>query len=932
MASLKRKHDDIEDEPTTTAEPKVEEGEEIVVVRDEAEVSDHDEDVEDDEDGEGSEEGLEPIPAYAANMEPFPDHPAYDQSTGQIYATLLRLLNQVDQLTDGESSEKTDIKPIKDDVSRTRAMLDRAPFKIALAGNIGAGKSSLVNALLNIPGIAKNVVIGQSCTAVATEYQKAFPNQQSKYQAVVRYRHGSEIEEFLAPKIQANLIFHFKTSPEDEAEDPESYDELRLQAQTCEKVLLALFATMPDFRTPAEIKNTLRKCFTTLEECQPVLLAIFVRWCEEMMQAIGADDTGRHCNHFEAPSVKALHNNLDPYISASDAFAGAPQLWPLVKNVAVGIKDIKILHYVTLVDLPGLSDTCQVRANACFDALRECDALWIVDDIERIVASWRVHSLRQRYRDRFARSITIVGTCIDVVQSMEGVIDLLSKEGYDMANLTDLYKRYTKNERTKEKLERISLRQRLSDKQQDDLRRLQASCGLLGRRVFAEVVALRNDSLRKQLTKKHGQLPIFFVSSEHYEIVSQRVLRTQKTLLSITESGIPDLRSYALSSVADSIWEHLAQCIQGPYKRFLIGLSMWANIKPTHVPETLEKHSRDLQKDFTGAVAKLRKNLKDDIENQLRLPLGGRVQSFSKKMETLPDKCSSWHVSALQAFVRRKGKSGGTMKQKGNWNKELLKVVKVDFDNAWKNMLSSAGTNTGPFKKEIDCLVEKLISLVRESPVLFGIDEQRTKALAEAIKSSIHLQITGFRLKHHVENLNIAIAALDDLDSNHMVRALNATLYWPSKLDSGAGWRARFCDRFKALLNPGCDRNPFRQWVDGTSADVDRNNATRTAKLETALKEAGIDIIDQFRRLSIANNVNNPAGYRTRKQVRDFLPEAQAMFADVNATMARLKRSYQKGPSSSTSPFEVPLRLVQAEEPEEKQQRNPMQRLIAFWR
>jgi len=926
MASRKRKHGDLEDASTKDSEPKIEE-DEIVVVSDEGELSDNGEDS---DIGEDSDDPIELEPAYDANVEPFPDHPAYDQLASQVHATLVRLLDQVDQLTDGESAGKTDIKPIKDDISRTRKMLDRPPLKIALAGECGVGKSSLVNAFLNIPGIAKNVVIGKSCTAVATEYRSAFPDQELKYKVVVRYRHGSEIEEFLAPKLQAYLIYHFKTAPEDEAEDPDSYEEMRLQAQTCEKVLLALFGTMPDFRTPADIENLLRGWSDRLEENQPVLLARFVDRCGTLMQEIAADDTGRHYDHFEAPSVEALHDNLDPYISASNASADSPQLWPLVKDVAVGIKDIRILQHVTIVDLPGLSDTCQVRANACFDALRDCDALWIIHDIERrIVASPRVDSLRQRYKNRFAGSITIVGTCIDKVMSMGGVVGLLSKEGYDVTSLKDLKQRCTRDERLKEKLELISRTQRLSGKQQDKLRRLQANCGLLGQQLLAEVVTMRNDSLRMQLTEKHGQLPIFFVSNDHYETVSQRKCRTQKIYLSITESGIPDLRAHALSSVADTIWGRLEHCVNGPYRRFLIGLSMWANMKPTQVPETLEKHSRDLHEDFARAVAKLRENLKDDSEYQVRLPLTGRVQSFSKKAETLPEKCSTWHASTLRAFVRRQGKSGGKMKQQGNWNKELLKVVKADFDTAWKDLVSSAGTNTETFKVEVDCLVERLISLVRESPVLFGINEDRTKSLAEAIETSMHAQITDFAYKHRKENLNIEISALDDNNTNHMVRALRATVYWPSELDRGAGWCKRFNNRFKQAINHGYDGNPFRQWVDGIVADIDKNDAARTAELEIALREAGIGIVDHLRRLSIANNVNNPTGYRTRKEVRDFMQEAQDTYADVKATMARLERSYQE-PARSPPPFQAPLRLVG--DPEEEEQRTGMQRLIAYWR
>ena len=86
-------------------------------------------------------------------------------------------------------------------------------------------------------------------------------------------------------------------------------------------------------------------------------------------------------------------------------------LW--VKCVRIGVIGSRVLENVTIADLPGVSDTNQVKVNACLDHLRNCDALWIVVPCLRAVDSTTVDHLFGKYEERFRGKIAIVCTRTD---------------------------------------------------------------------------------------------------------------------------------------------------------------------------------------------------------------------------------------------------------------------------------------------------------------------------------------------------------------------------------------------------------------------------------------------------------------------------------------------------------------------------------------
>ena len=101
----------------------------------------------------------------------------------------------------------------------------------------------------------------------------------------------------------------------------------------------------------------------------------------------------------------------------------------MVNFVSIGLTGSRVLDNLTIADLPGISDTNQVKVNACLDRLRTCDGLWIVAPIARAVDSATIDDLFARYEELFRNNIAIICTGID-----DDVSEALLKTSKSVAN------------------------------------------------------------------------------------------------------------------------------------------------------------------------------------------------------------------------------------------------------------------------------------------------------------------------------------------------------------------------------------------------------------------------------------------------------------------------------------------------------------------
>lgn len=205
---------------------------------------------------------------------------------------------------------------------------------VALVGEMGTGKSTLINALLDA------ALLPTSCTRACTSTVCEVTHAATDYSAEVEFLSRGQWEaEF------AWLRQHPSTSDEEPVTEEGLNSSHRLQTvYRLEKGtnLRSLAGTFP--REPEEIR--------------------------------AAFDQGKRT--FVAPTAAEIGDAVAPYLSSEGGF------WPIVRKVRIkGPFEVQNSG-VTLADLPGVNDPNQAREQVALDYLDHSRFLWIVFSCRRL--------------------------------------------------------------------------------------------------------------------------------------------------------------------------------------------------------------------------------------------------------------------------------------------------------------------------------------------------------------------------------------------------------------------------------------------------------------------------------------------------------------------------------------------------------------------
>ena len=233
---------------------------------------------------------------------------------------------------------------------------------IAVVGKTGAGKSSLLNALLDVALLPKGSTM--SCTAIPTKI-KFHP--ESTYRAKIKVMRPAEWTEEIetAKRLLAS----------EEELDDEPY---------------------PDKGAQGALKSALDRVRTIYPRSDPFALELIGRLADTDLKNKSVDalleepyvqTMLKTVRFIESTNLNDFAHQISLYIDAKPTFFsdhdGSPPSWPLVKQVTVYVNSRALSTGVSLIDLPGVGDTNAARSEQAGKFLSKCDALWIVTDIVR---------------------------------------------------------------------------------------------------------------------------------------------------------------------------------------------------------------------------------------------------------------------------------------------------------------------------------------------------------------------------------------------------------------------------------------------------------------------------------------------------------------------------------------------------------------------
>ncbi|RKU40941.1 hypothetical protein DL546_003814 [Coniochaeta pulveracea] len=285
------------------------------------------------------------------------------------------------------SSEATrflaEIRSLRDIVSKVRTV-------IGVLGNTGAGKSRLMNAILD----EDNLIItnpSRACTAVATEI--AFnqdPDPAHRYRAEIEFISREEWAAEVNGLLQ-ELVDHEKRLSTE-------YNNSESDAGVAYAKIKAVFPKI----THAQILNNGK---TGILINDPAL-----------------NDILGEIKHLHYRTASELRTAIRKYVDSKEETGKGQETskgckeetmayWPLVKAARVYVRSETLRTGTILVDLPGVQDANAARSAVAERYMAECSALWIVSPITRAVSD---KSAKQLLGSSFRQQLTMDGNYCNI--------------------------------------------------------------------------------------------------------------------------------------------------------------------------------------------------------------------------------------------------------------------------------------------------------------------------------------------------------------------------------------------------------------------------------------------------------------------------------------------------------------------------------------
>ncbi|GAB1312304.1 Dynamin N-terminal domain-containing protein [Madurella fahalii] len=627
------------------------------------------------------------VTAYDVRDEKAPTHRFFTtefQSTLQAGLGIARATSAEVRRLGSLVGSEGDLKKLLDDAQELCAFQGSDTKTIAVLGDSGEGKSSLINSLLHLPGIAKTGDIGSACTSVVTEYRQKRPDHSALIAIEVEHLSAAAIEEVIKELLWSYRQLYLP-GVEGEGTSAEDYARYQRESGQAWSALEAAFKHKLGFGE--------RMLQDMSEGALERITAQLIQWSHEL-EWPGGGINGlwqSTANSAEECAEKTAIFMQDKY-------------WPFTKLIRIYLNAQVLKTGVILADLPGLQDTNLARVRATHDYLLKCNHIFIVAKISRAITDQSLRSslfavlsrhVPLEWEESAAKSLKIAVVCTKTEDiDTEAAAREFCGAGKPIpaSHIEDLEAQIADAKATGNRILKKALKQR-RDLLLINARNAHVTSGL--QRAYAAKVPA-------------GRLDVFCVSNKHYAKYSRK-----GDAELVRASGIPALRQFCYSITADAQLREARHFLQAKLFSLVNSVGLWIDgrlrrIRGKHAFDMGD--GRKLLQVVDGMAKILSMELNTLIDSfrscfaeQILGIIDNRHGNWEAAAKAEARQWRDWHWTQYDAWCRNNGHHSTQKRVNVDWNAQIVWKMRTELDFQWDIV-----------EEEVDAVFNELLAAVEE--------------------------------------------------------------------------------------------------------------------------------------------------------------------------------------------------------------------------
>ncbi|KAF2638819.1 hypothetical protein P280DRAFT_404207 [Massarina eburnea CBS 473.64] len=559
---------------------------------------------------------------------------------------------------------------------------------VGLVGDTGAGKSSLINSLLDHAGLARASSSGVACTCVVTEYHY---HERDDFIIHIDYFTLDELKTQYENLLRAYRDYQALASGSDKNTSQKDKDSLKQHANLASATFSACFGDMLE-RTPAILSSL------PFDHAIKMMLD----WTERLLpsQSVSGNSEQQQFNSVGKCSVRL--GELTSQIGGSTVNNQARTFpWPFVKKLRVYLKSYILSNGLVIADLPvGLRDSNAARQNITERYIRKCHQILVVAEIGRAVTDQSVKDIFDMARHANLSHVSVVCTKSDNININEGSDDWPS-ERETINAMKNRIKVDTK--RVTSLAESIGA---YEDYDEDLDEEEELLCARLRREhskveLHRHIITVRNTHVSKGIQNAYRNHPAasnvqtFCVSNKLYW--DNRNIPATQARPRLELSGIIGLRRYCIGIVAESHLRVTRAYIIDEIPAFFSSTELWLEANSGTASAESKRQILEVVSAVEAELDEVRlispvsqlNELSESLQKCFKAQVQHHMQSTSHISRWIEGARQAsmiwqgWHHASYKAFCRNYGKHSTPTVNYHCWNEEAMMTMFNDMESIW---------------------------------------------------------------------------------------------------------------------------------------------------------------------------------------------------------------------------------------------------------